>query len=66
MIRVEKKTPTDALRSINKARKAKKIREVQKDGVHRYVRGETHKLGALEKEVASGACLPRMFVNWTV
>ena len=49
MIRSEKKTPTDALRSINMARKAKKIREGQKDGVHRYVRGETHKLGALEK-----------------
>ena len=49
LIRVEKKTPTEALHSGNKARKAKKIRELQKQAVHRFVKGRTHKLVADEE-----------------
>ena len=49
LLRVEQKTPTEALRSINKARKARKIRELQKQAVYRFVKGRTHKLGAVEK-----------------
>ena len=49
LMRAEKKTATEALHILNKARKAKKIREVQKHAVHRYVKGRTHKLGAPEK-----------------
>ena len=49
LVRVQKRTPTEALHSLNKARKAKKIRELQKQAVHRFVRGRTHKLGVDEK-----------------
>ena len=42
MIRSDKKTPTDALRSINKSRVKSGIREVEKSTVHRYAKGLTH------------------------
>ena len=49
LLRVEQNTPTEALQSMHKARKAKKIREVQKQAVQCFVKGRTHKLGACEK-----------------
>ena len=49
LLRVEQNTPTEAMQSMHKARKAKKIREVQKQAVQCFVKGRTHKLGACEK-----------------
>ena len=49
LIRQGKSTPTEALDQINAVRRRRKEREVGKSSVHRYVKGLTHKLGAVEQ-----------------
>ena len=44
----KKGTPADALRKINKARRSKKIRELEHGAVYRFAKGLTHKRDAKE------------------
>ena len=48
MVRRNSASPTEALATINKGRRKRKEREVTKSTVHRYVNGQTHRLGAKE------------------
>ena len=47
-------SPTDAWRAINAKRVEAQIRQVGKGAVHRYVKGSTHKRGAVERRGRKG------------
>ena len=49
VVRKEKGSATDALRRVNAVRKEQRIRPIGKTAVHRYVKGECHRLGAIER-----------------
>ena len=59
LILQDKSTPTEALDHINAARRRRKEPEVGKGSVHRYVKGLTHKLGAVEKRGRKRSLSPR-------
>ena len=48
LVRMERKTPTEALSRVNAQREKKGVQAITKSAVHRFCRGLTHKAGAKE------------------
>ena len=55
----QKGTATEALVKINECRRKNGVRELEKSCVHRFVRGDTHQLGASETRVRKNAVTKR-------